>query len=173
MILRLLADADLNGAIVSGVIRRSPELDVKFHRSLRMCRLGQAPPTCRSASSYRKISRGIWTQVILISYFSRGARRRALSREILVNMEQFTLHTDNQGRVMLPAWWRRREGVDSSTELCVAVTEEGSLVVETREQGLRRAKALLRKYIPEGVNLSDELVAERRAEAARESGQRQ
>jgi bifunctional DNA-binding transcriptional regulator/antitoxin component of YhaV-PrlF toxin-antitoxin module len=96
-----------------------------------------------------------------------------LNREILVNMEQFTLHIDNQGRVMLPAWWRRREGVDPSTELCVAVTEEGSLVVETREQGLRRARALLRKYIPEGVNLSDELVAERRAEAARESEQRQ
>jgi hypothetical protein len=40
--------------------------------------------------------------------------------------------------------------------------------VETREQGLRRAKALLRKYTPEGVNLSDELIDGRRAEAARE-----
>jgi len=60
---------------------------------------------------------------------------------------------------------RKRERVDPSTELCVAVTEEGALVVETREQGLRRARALLRKYIPEGVNLSDELIAERRAEA--------
>jgi len=73
---------------------------------------------------------------------------------------------------MLPAWWRRKEGVDSSTELCVALTEEGALVVETREQGLRRARALLRKYIPEGVNLSDELIAERRAEAAREAKKR-
>jgi antitoxin PrlF len=84
-------------------------------------------------------------------------------------MEQFTLRTDNQGRVMLPAWWRRKAGVDPSTELCVAVTEEGALIMETREQGRRRARALLRKYIPEGVNLSDELIAERRAEAARES----
>ena len=73
----------------------------------------------------------------------------------------------------LPSWWRREQGVDPSTELCVAITEEGALVVETREQGLRRARALLRKYIPEGVNLSDELIAERRAEAARESEQRQ
>jgi hypothetical protein len=63
--------------------------------------------------------------------------------------------------------------LDPSTELCVAVTEEGALVVETREQGLRRARALLRKYIPEGVSLSDELIAERRAEAARESEQHQ
>ena len=95
-----------------------------------------------------------------------------LNREILVNMEQVTLHVDNQGRVMLPSWWRKKEGVGPSTELCVAVTEEGALVVETREQGLRRARALLRKYIPEGVNLSDELIAERRAEAARESKRR-
>lgn len=84
-------------------------------------------------------------------------------------MESFTLHTDNQGRVMLPSWWRKREGVNPSTELCVAVTEQGALVLETREQGLRRAQALLRKYIPERVTLSDELIAERRAEASRES----
>lgn len=87
-------------------------------------------------------------------------------------MENFTLHTDSQGRVILPAWWRKKEGVDPSTELCVAVTEQGSLVVETREQGLRRARALMRRYIPEGVSLSDEIIADRRAEAAREERQR-
>jgi hypothetical protein len=74
--------------------------------------------------------------------------------------------------MMLPAWWRKKENVEPSTELCVAVTPEGALVVETREQGLRRARALLRKYIPEGANLSDELIAERRREAARESKKR-
>ena len=87
-------------------------------------------------------------------------------------MEQFTLYIDNHGRVMLPACWRRREGVGPSTELCVAVTEEGALIEETREQGLRRARAHLRKYIPENMNLSDELIADRRAEAARESKKR-
>lgn len=45
--------------------------------------------------------------------------------------------------------------------------------METRDQGLRRARALLRKYIPEGVNLSDELIDDRRAEAARESERRE
>ncbi|MGO9255224.1 MAG: AbrB/MazE/SpoVT family DNA-binding domain-containing protein [Bryobacteraceae bacterium] len=63
--------------------------------------------------------------------------------------------------------------MNPSTELCVAVTEEGALIVETREQGLRRARDLLRKYIPEGVSLADELIADRRAEAARESEPRQ
>ena len=69
---------------------------------------------------------------------------------------------------MLPSWWRKKEGVKSSCELSMAVTEEGALVIETRAQGLRRAQALVRRYIPEGVSLSDELIAERRAEAARE-----
>jgi bifunctional DNA-binding transcriptional regulator/antitoxin component of YhaV-PrlF toxin-antitoxin module len=92
-----------------------------------------------------------------------------MNYEILVNMDKLTLHIDKQGRVMLPSWWRKKEGVNPPTELCVAVTEEGALIVETREQGLRRARDLLRKYIPEGVNLSDELIAERRAEAAREA----
>jgi hypothetical protein len=64
---------------------------------------------------------------------------------MLVNMERFT-----------------------SAELFFALTRQGALVVETREQGLRRATALVRKYIPEGVNLSEELIAERRAEALRE-----
>lgn len=91
----------------------------------------------------------------------------------LVNVEHFILHVDNHGRVTLPSWWRKREGVNRSTDLCVTATDEGSLVVETREQGLHRARNLLRKYIPEGVNLSDELIAERRAEAPRECEQPQ
>jgi bifunctional DNA-binding transcriptional regulator/antitoxin component of YhaV-PrlF toxin-antitoxin module len=87
----------------------------------------------------------------------------------MVDMERFTLTVDNQGRVMLPSRWRRKEGVFPSSELHAAVTEEGSLILETRDQGLRRARALLRKYIPAELNLSDELIAERRAEAAREN----
>jgi hypothetical protein len=35
-------------------------------------------------------------------------------------------------------------------------------------EALRRARALLRSYIPKGQNLSPELIAERREEAARE-----
>jgi bifunctional DNA-binding transcriptional regulator/antitoxin component of YhaV-PrlF toxin-antitoxin module len=87
-------------------------------------------------------------------------------------MEHFTLTVDTQGRVMLPSSWRKKQGIAPSTELFAGVTEEGGLILETREQGLRRARAIVRKYIPEGVNLSDELIAERRAEAARETTKR-
>ena len=48
------------------------------------------------------------------------------------NMERLTLHIDDQGRVALAAWWRRKEGVCPSTELCVAVTEEDDRVSRWR-----------------------------------------
>ena len=38
----------------------------------------------------------------------------------------------------------------------------------TREQALTRIRAELRRYIPEGRVLSEELIQERRAEALRE-----
>jgi bifunctional DNA-binding transcriptional regulator/antitoxin component of YhaV-PrlF toxin-antitoxin module len=84
-------------------------------------------------------------------------------------MKEFTLHVDNQGRILLPSSWRKKMGITPSTELCAVVGDDGSLTVETREQGLRRARALVRKYIPENVKLSEELIAERRIEAANES----
>ena len=69
---------------------------------------------------------------------------------------------------MLPAAWRRKHGIGASSELLVYEHEDGSLRIETREQGLRRAQALLRRYIPTGTSLADELIAERKKEARRE-----
>jgi len=83
-------------------------------------------------------------------------------------MGNFTLRVDNQGRVMLPSWWRKQARIGPSTELLVAVDESGALVLETRDQGLRRARALVRKYIPKERKLSDELIQARRKEAAPE-----
>ena len=45
---------------------------------------------------------------------------------------------------------------------------DGEARVFSRREQLRRAQALVRKYVPENVSLVDELIAERRAEAARE-----
>jgi vacuolar-type H+-ATPase subunit H len=36
------------------------------------------------------------------------------------------------------------------------------------KKAIRRAQERVRRYVPEGVNLADELIAERRAEARRE-----
>ena len=70
---------------------------------------------------------------------------------------------------MLPSLWRNKAGVGAASELRAIVTEDGSLILETRAQGVKRAQALVRRYIPGGVNLSEDLIRERKAEAARES----
>ena len=68
------------------------------------------------------------------------------------------------GRLVIPAEYRKALGVDTGDEL-VLILEENSLRVLTPKEGIRRAQALVRSYIPEGRLLSDELIEERRKEA--------
>lgn len=46
--------------------------------------------------------------------------------------------------------------------------DDGELRVRSVPKALERARAILRRYVPEGVGLADELIAERRREAERE-----
>jgi hypothetical protein len=46
--------------------------------------------------------------------------------------------------------------------------DDGELRLATRREAIKRAQRLLRQYVPEGVSLVDELIAERRREAALE-----
>jgi bifunctional DNA-binding transcriptional regulator/antitoxin component of YhaV-PrlF toxin-antitoxin module len=56
---------------------------------------------------------------------------------------------------MLPANWRRKYGIEPSSELVVREEKDGAFRVETREQGIRRAQALVRRYILAKVSLVD------------------
>ena len=67
------------------------------------------------------------------------------------------------GRLVIPVDYRKALGVDTGDEL-VVILEENSLRVLTPKEGIRRAQALVRSYIPKGRSLSDELVADRRKE---------
>jgi AbrB family looped-hinge helix DNA binding protein len=71
------------------------------------------------------------------------------------------------GRLVIPAEYRRALGVEPGDEL-VLVLEENSVRVLTPREGIRRAQALVRSYIPEGVRLSDELIEERRGSSENE-----
>lgn len=42
---------------------------------------------------------------------------------------------------------------------------DGEVHLTTRRHKMRKAQQLVRQYVPEGISLVDELVAERRAEA--------
>jgi AbrB family looped-hinge helix DNA binding protein len=71
------------------------------------------------------------------------------------------------GRVVIPAAIRVRMGLGEDAIL-LARLEGDELRLYTPATGLRRAQALVRRYVPEGVSLVDELIAERRREAERE-----
>lgn len=71
------------------------------------------------------------------------------------------------GRILIPAELRRAAGLQPGAT--VVVTLEGqSLTVETPLAQLRKVQALLAPLRRPGVSIVDELIAERRAEAARE-----
>lgn len=69
-----------------------------------------------------------------------------------------------QGRVTIPAQLRREAGIEVGDTVIVHV-EDGRVVVETRAQLAARTR---RDVAPAGSSVVDELIAERRAEAARE-----
>ena len=70
---------------------------------------------------------------------------------------------------MLPADWRKRFQIGPSTQLIVREQPNGSLVLETREQGLHRAQLLVSQYVKStDRSLVDELLEDRRKEAESE-----
>lgn len=74
---------------------------------------------------------------------------------------------DGQGRVLIPAELRRALGLEPGAP--VTITLVGcELRIMTIDEGIRRAQDLVRKYIPAGRMLSDELIADRRAEVAKD-----
>jgi AbrB family looped-hinge helix DNA binding protein len=72
------------------------------------------------------------------------------------------------GRVVVPAEVRRTLGVTEG-ETLIGEMRNGEFVLTTKRAKLEAARALFQKYFPPGgPSLADELIAERRAEAARE-----
>lgn len=78
-----------------------------------------------------------------------------------------TVKLGSNGRLVIPAEYRKALGVEEGDELVVRL-EDGELHLSTRKVALRRAQERVRRYVPEGVSLADELIRERREEAASE-----
>jgi AbrB family looped-hinge helix DNA binding protein len=71
------------------------------------------------------------------------------------------------GRIVIPAVVREAMGVKPGDTLLLDL-EDGVLRVESLMMRVRRIQEEVAKYIPPGVLLSEELIAERREEARRE-----
>ena len=79
--------------------------------------------------------------------------------------EQITV--GDRGRVVLPASIRTELGLKAGTRMLATTEEDGSVRLQPYRTIAARARGMFADLAP-GVSLADELIAERRAEAARE-----
>jgi AbrB family looped-hinge helix DNA binding protein len=82
-------------------------------------------------------------------------------------MERHAVKVGPGGRIVIPARLREKLGVKPGDTVWLEEDNEQVRISSVR-QAIRKAQALVRQYVPEGVSLVDELIAERRAEAERE-----
>ena len=73
-----------------------------------------------------------------------------------------------RGRVVLPAAVRKRLGWRAGDRLVLIVEDSGEIRLASLRQQVQRCAGMFRHLVSPGVSLSDELIAERRGEAARE-----
>ncbi|MBU8545737.1 MULTISPECIES: AbrB/MazE/SpoVT family DNA-binding domain-containing protein [Roseomonadaceae] len=78
-----------------------------------------------------------------------------------------SVRVDAEGRLVLPEEVRVSLGVQGGGELLLQVTEQ-ELRATTRQTALRKLQAMVPAWKPGDPLWSDELIAERRAEAARD-----
>lgn len=72
------------------------------------------------------------------------------------------------GRVVIPASFRERLGIKDG-DVLFARLENGEIHLLTPKAAMLRAQAIVRRFVPEGVSLVDELLEDRRREVERES----
>ena len=71
------------------------------------------------------------------------------------------------GKLVIPAAFRREMGIAPGDTVVVEL-DAGELRVRSLSSAIRQVQARMRELNPEGRLLSEELIAERRAEAERE-----
>jgi AbrB family looped-hinge helix DNA binding protein len=85
-------------------------------------------------------------------------------------MKTFRTKLAPGGRIVVPAALRKAMGLEVGDEILLRL-EGGEARLYTREQAIRRAQELVRRYVPEGESLADELLEERRREVEQEEAE--
>jgi len=78
-----------------------------------------------------------------------------------------SMRVNENGRVVIPASFRKRLGIRAGDELLVRM-EDDELRITTLKRNIARAQRLVRKHVKAGASLVDELIAERREAARKE-----
>lgn len=71
------------------------------------------------------------------------------------------------GKLVIPASYRREMGIEVGDTLMLSMVD-GELRVRSRDAVISQIQAMVREFVPEGVSMVDEFIADRRAEAAKE-----
>lgn len=71
------------------------------------------------------------------------------------------------GRIVIPVDMRRRLGIEIGGDVSITLDGE-SIRILTQKESIKRAQALVKKFVPKGVSLVDELIGDRRREAVNE-----
>jgi AbrB family looped-hinge helix DNA binding protein len=82
-------------------------------------------------------------------------------------MEEARMRIAENGRLVIPASFRRALGIEAGDEVILRL-ENDELHIISQRQRLAKARALVRRYVPAGTSLVDELIQERREAAKRE-----
>ncbi len=82
-------------------------------------------------------------------------------------MSSQTIEIAEGDALVIPARFRQELGLEVGDSVVLEIAD-GELRVRSRQVAIIHAQKLLRQVVPEGVSLADELIADRRADAARE-----
>lgn len=83
----------------------------------------------------------------------------------------YSVQLGDRGRMVLPAPLRKKLKLRPGDDLIVTLQRDGSLRLATAATVVRESRGMYSALAP-GRSLSDELIAERRAESRRESSRR-
>lgn len=98
-----------------------------------------------------------------------------LLEQILDNTQTFEpvrVKVSEKGRIVLPIQFREAVGIKVGDVVNLELVGN-ELRISTFSSRLEKARARLRRLVPQGVSMVDELIAERRAEAKREEDEAQ
>jgi antitoxin component of MazEF toxin-antitoxin module len=80
-------------------------------------------------------------------------------------MEVFHTRIEADGKIQLPPQVLEELDFKAGQDVALEVENKSLRVSLSVAERVRRAQALVRKYVPEGVSLVDELIEDRRREA--------
>lgn len=84
--------------------------------------------------------------------------------------ETYRAKLNDEGRLVIPATCRKHLGLQPGQEVLLKMTKEG-LLITTFDQALKQFQDEVARLAGPSVSLANEVIAERRAEAAKENGE--